>query len=256
MPVLRKQNIKIATTDSLVSLDLKLGEIGTDGQNIFIGKIKGNVSLTFPVGVIMSWHPGSFSSSGNSGYASLESLISLPNGFVEADGRFIEDEDSPFNGYYVPNLTSDIFLMGSSGTLVSLLGQDYVFGGANHIGPPAANGNGGNNSVTVTTNFLPPHVHGVGTLNVPSKAASTVGAHSHSYNYPSFNVHANPGNGSNPIQHLGGAATNTSAAGAHNHTLSLSPSDFAGATGDGGFAGNSISVIPRYLSVKYIIRVK
>jgi len=253
---IRKQNIKISIKNSVAEgLGLKLGEIGTDGQNLFIGTNNKNVSLTAPIGSIVAWHPAGFTSSNNTGFTSLENLIDLPNGFVEADGRLIEDEDSPFNGYYVCDLTSNIFLMGTNESGLSLLGQDFSFGGVNHIGPPAVSGNNGNNTMTISANHLPPHTHPPGTLNVPGKSTSSNGAHSHTSPYPNF-VGANVGGGGIPMEHLGAQSFGSGAAGAHAHSFTISSGQFSGSFDNGGFSNDIIAIIPKYLLVKYIIRVK
>lgn len=257
MPYLRKQNINIAVKgEATKELGLKLGEIGTDGQNLFIGKSNGNVSLTIPIGSIMAWHPGSFSSAGNNGYVNLESLISLPNGFVETNGKLIKDSESPFDGYYLPDLTNNIFLMGTNTIVTTVLGQDYSFGGVNHLGPQPHSANNADNTITLTTNFIPPHYHSGGTLNLPTKNLGPAGYHAHGTVYPRFNVHRNHGNGPWPSQHLGATTKTTSDAGAHSHTVSISSGEFGGILSDGSFANDIISIIPKYLSVKFIIRVK
>jgi len=244
MPVpLRKKNIAIATKKSTANgLDLKFGEIGTDGQNIFIGNstLKKRLTNLMPLGVIVAWHPIGFTSTGNVGLVNLSTSINLPYGFVEADGRLIEDEDSPFNGTYVPNLTSNIFLKGGN------LGDS---------GPGVVNGNNGDNSITIATNHLPPHTHGVGSLSVASVTSTSVGNHTHSSLIPQFNIKAAFA-GPYPFIRSNFSPSATSVVGDHTHTFSLSSANFAGATGDGGFANDPVLILPKYLSVKFIIKIK
>lgn len=256
MSLLRKQNIKIATKVSIPEEDLglKIGEIGTDGQNFFMGSARGNIALTIPIGSILAWHPAGFLAPGNSGYTNLESLINLPQGYLEADGSYVKDVDSPFNECYLPDLTSNMFLMGTSSIVNTVLGQDYSFGGINHSGPPIANGNNGDATITITSNFLPPHVHPPGTLNV-TKQTSVAGSHSHTYNQAQWGT-ANMNGGGVPSQVLDYNPAGTSAVGDHIHTLTINPGAFAGTTGTGGFANAVISIMPKYISVKYIIRIK
>lgn len=246
MATLRKQNIKIAIKKSAAEeLDLTLGVIGTDGKNFFIGnsKTKKHLSNLTPIGSIIAWHPIGFSSPGNIGIIDLSGSINMPRGFVEASGNLLEDTDSPFNGYYLPDLTGNVFLMGSN------------TGGA---GPAILNCNNSNNTITIASNFLPPHIHEIGSLNVPGVSTSGIGDHNHQALYPVMN----------PKNLIGGGWTfikaddpydvfpSTDAAGSHSHLISISPGEFQGTTGNGGFANDAISILPKYLSVKYIIKIK
>lgn len=127
LPIIRKQNIRIPlkTSTSPEGLQLKPGEIGTDGENLYIGKIGRNFAVTAPIGSVVLWLPVGFQDSFNSSPQLLTNVIYIPVGWKVADGSKIEDASSPFDGYYLPNLTSDIFLMGVN---VSSAG---IFGGTN-----------------------------------------------------------------------------------------------------------------------------
>jgi len=112
---LRKNNIKISFKISDVGqgLDLKDGEIGTDGQNIFLGRPGGSFAITLPVGSIVFWMPVGFAGDNNESPTSLINNISIPPGWEPADGSKVEEDGSVYTGKYLPNLTNDIFLQGS-----------------------------------------------------------------------------------------------------------------------------------------------
>jgi len=111
----RKQNIRIAVKRSEVNfgLDLKEGEIGTDGENLFIGSNGKIVSITPPIGSVIFWQKAGFSTTENGSPTFLSDII-LPRGWVIANGELVTDPLSKFYGYYVANLSNDIFLQGGN----------------------------------------------------------------------------------------------------------------------------------------------
>lgn len=148
LPVTRKQNIKISvkTSDSPEGLLLKIGEIGTDGENLFIGKINGNFSITVPIGSIVFWVPVYFSNSLNGSPVSISNLLTIPPGWKVADGSKIEDDSSLYNGYFIPNLTGDIFIQGSNITNAGLTGGNNESYHKHNIAHHHTTFNGANNN--------------------------------------------------------------------------------------------------------------
>jgi hypothetical protein len=68
-----------------------------------------------PVGAVISWLPGYFTDGDNAGFTPVS--ITLDDNWVECDGSAPNDSDSPiFNaaGRHIPNLTDDRFLFGSN----------------------------------------------------------------------------------------------------------------------------------------------
>jgi len=80
---------------------------------------------SFPVGTILPVFPPK-----GTGFK-------LPRGWAVCDGRVIVDPQSPYKNTNLPNLTSDIFLMGSSVTDIGSIGgsnQIAADGNHNHTG--------------------------------------------------------------------------------------------------------------------------
>ena len=127
MPISRKQNIRIAIKKSpeSFSLDLKQGEIGTDGENLFVGQADRVIAIAPPIGSIIFWNRHGFGTTENGSPTFIP--INLPRGWKMANGERIEDPNSPYNGYYLPNLTNDIFFMGANPTSIGQVGgtNDY-----------------------------------------------------------------------------------------------------------------------------------
>lgn len=244
MPISRKQNIRIAIKKSSpeFALDLKRGEIGTDGENLFVGQGDRVISIAPPIGSIIYWNRHGFGTTENGSPTFIS--INLPRGWRIANGDRIEDPDSPFNGYYIPNITNDIFLQGSN---LSNIGQI-----------------GGTNDYTHKHNIAHHHTLPAMSLN---------GVSDHYHNYPDlyvFNTAAVEQGGSRNCDFgnfdLG---RTTDAAGSHSHSIDSLPV----ADQSSGLYVNSnnhmnqgnprtyddtedfIDNRPRYLSGVFIIRV-
>lgn len=100
------------------------------------GKITGDI----PVGSIMAWLPGYFANSSNGFYTEIS--ITLPAWWKKCDGTAPNDPESPVwnsPSRYLPNLTDNRFLMGST-----LANKGSI---------------GGQNSFIISTSNLPPHTH-------------------------------------------------------------------------------------------------
>lgn len=269
--ILNDTTIIIDTATTIPGLSVALtfdeifpyGSVATDGTSIFLsGKDHRPIDIGSPIGVILAWHPRLFSGAGNVGVDSSD-RTSLPDNYRLCDGSDITSTGSPLvNGGFnrLPELTDNRFLMG--GINNTLLGDNFVYGGANHAGPPLTNGNNGNNSISISTNFLPPHTHGPGTLDLTGgfTTGSTNLAHTHSVTLEARNAETgNVGNylGTAPFGFPAVYGTSWSL-GLHSHTLSVGSGglSFSGATDNGGFFNKALSVLPKYLTVKFIMRIK
>jgi len=252
MPVkVRKENIKISIKKSLPGqgLDLKEGELGTDGQNLFIGKSSGSFSVTVPIGTIVLWLPVAFDDSNNTTLEDLTSVINLPRGWSIANGDKNEDENSPYYGYHIPNLSDEIFLQGST-----------------DIG-----GIGGTNDSSHKHNIA--HYHKLfNGANNQSGYIVAVGNHTHTYSDYSGQATAlgEEGSGAGGGPGLGDAGRSMNAAGLHGHTATNIPV----ALQSSGLLINSTSHVnmgnsritddsgdftenrPKYISGTYIIKTR
>lgn len=252
--ILKKENIKISFKFSDVGqgLNLKLAELGTDGENIFIGKAGGNVALTLPIGTTLFWMAVKFTDQNNGGPISIIDELFLPPGWEIANGSKVEDSKSVYHNLYLPNLTSDIFIMGTNGASLGNIG--------------------GTNDASHKHNIAHYHKTFNGS-NANSGFISLVGDHSHTYGDFYGQPTANSEEGDD---HSGGAANAdlypraTSSAGAHNHITSVIP---IGDQSSGLYVdnvnhvnqGNSRNVAdtadftenrPNYISGIYIIRIR
>lgn len=215
-----------------------------------------------PIGSIIAWHPRLFSGAANSGIGTSD-RIQLAANWCLCDGRDLSanplTKDSPLidAGFrHVPDVTDNRFLMGGLST--SFLGDNYVYGGTNHAGPPVANDNNGDNSVTISTNSLPAHVHDSGNLSISGTGTtSSNGSHTHTYNEPYYNSQGLDRGGDDAGLEVNITSDqSTGSAGAHTHTLDVSISTFSGNTGNGAFPNTEVNVLPKYVLVKFIMRVK
>lgn len=201
LPLIKKQNpkisIKISETEK--GLDLKFGELGTDGKNLFIGGIRKNFSVTCPVGTIIFWLPVGFDNSMNGGINDLTSTIKIPAGWKIADGKKVENPNSPYNNYYLPNLSNDIFLQGTTLELAGLPGgindathkhniahHHQTFNGANNNGGMVGVGD---HTHTYADLSFSPGAHALGDDDFPTGGAydrgdytSSDDSHSHAVN--------------------------------------------------------------------------
>ena len=271
--ILNDSTIIIDTATTIPGLSVALtfdeifpyGSVATDGTSIFLsGKDHRPIDIGLPIGVIVAWHPRLFSSAGNVGVDTVD-RTSLSDNFKLCDGSDITSTGSPLisGGFNrLPDLTDNRFLMG--GISNTLLGDNFVYGGTNHAGPPLTNDNNGNNSITISTQSLPVHIHNQGTLAASGSASVSIGntdlSHGHTMN------RAAGVDGGNFPNNISGVSDTNTAFGWNVNTVGLNHSHSAsgtftgasvtGDTGDGAFSNNSISVLPTYLLVKYIMRIK
>lgn len=263
--ILNDSTIIIDTATSSPGLSVALtfdeifpyGSLATDGYSLYLSdKTHRPIEIGLPIGSIIAFHPRLFSSSGNVG-VDVADLTTLGDNYKLCDGSDISSTGSPLvNGSFrhLPDLTDNRFIMGGIST--SFLGDNFVYGGANHAGPPATNDNNGDNSLTVSTSSLPPHIHGPGTYTVSGSGSTTSdGSHSHSFT-AAFENGQNADNGGSGVSSALNSGSSTSPAGVHSHSISFSGGSVAGSSDDGSFLNNPISIIPKYLIVKYIMRIK
>jgi hypothetical protein len=193
-----------------------------------------------PIGSIISRLPGYFTNGSNAGYSAI--AIDLPSSWKVCDGSVCADADSPiFNGAgrYLPNLTDNRFLMGSTVALAGLIGGNA------------------NNQVSLSEANLPAHTH---TITHTHTFSGSTGGHSVSHTH---GVLKHYGNASNPGYVSGGETINTGAydqtAGAsadHTHTYSGTTAGSSAANSGSVGSGSVFSILPKYLTATYIIRIK
>lgn len=217
-----------------------------------------------PIGSIIAWHPRLFSGAANSGIGTSD-RIQLPANWCLCDGRDLSAnplmKDSPLidAGFKrVPDITDNRFLMGGLST--SFLGDNYVYGGVNHAGPPATNDNNGDNSITISTVSLPPHTHEAGSFGITaSGTAASSGSHSHSTESPTRVGFADSDGDDQIFCHFfdgNNRGFSSSTAGDHTHSVIVTGTVSGGNSGNGSFANTAVSVLPKYLLTKFIMRVK
>jgi microcystin-dependent protein len=192
-----------------------------------------------PVGTIFPYLPGYFTDGNNGGWQEI--TLTLPNHLAFCDGSVLLDYESPiFNGAgrRLPNLTDNRFVMGSTG-----YGSVSSAGGTN------------TNTKTLSISEMPTHSHTHGT-----DGSGTNGLISGpSMNHTHGTVYANPGalwfNTTAPMYGWSNGAgavaqpnvwVGPSSDDVHYHSFNI------GYTGGGA----SFSLLPRYLTAKYVMCIK
>jgi len=222
-----KGNIIVDSENNKFTVNATTGNTYVKGDLTVDGNLLGRV----PLGGIIAICPV-FSGINNSGSPTYKNFPSSgvidSEGFQLCDGVIIgSGAYSSFVSRYVPDLTDNRFIRGS---------------GIGGIG-----GVGGADSITIAMSNLPQHTH-------------TMGDHTHTINHghtANTNAITNTSFG-NLIEGGSGYTPPTKA------SASVSVVDFTGSsgnptsssTGNGGFSNTSISIIPRYINVVYMMRVK
>jgi len=217
-----------------------------------------------PAGSIIPWIGGYFTNGSNASFtnvigntvANVNALLNA-SGWYVCDGAALNDSASPiFNGAgrYLPNLTDERFLQGST----------------------TAGGIGGSNTLidhTHTFSLTMAHNHSIEHDHASFSTTDGAGAHYHvgAHAAQGFDRYGTENTGINSDRSEQGAAwsstigNKTSTAGGHNHTIDVpnftgnsgpaSNSTVAGSVGAGS-AATSTNARPKYLSVFYIMKVK
>ncbi len=264
-------------TNAINSLNDSLSnEISTNVANI--------TNALTPVGSVIPWLPGYFTNGVNGFFTPVS--ITLPTNWRECNGQVVNDSESPiFNdeGKHVPNLTDSRFLMG--GALGAIGGSNdsmaHTHSFTNSTVP--AHGHGftqpSGHNITQPTFSVPNHKHWLGYLE------NTSGAF-HRYvqfdvngtkMYPILHVIDNIATSQLPTEVItrlnkfsSNFYTNTDGGGACSRTSDVSIDNnhsggavhSAGAITTSGGSVNSVvdnrtnQNMPKYLAVKYIIRIK
>ena len=203
-----------------------------------------------PIGSIVARLTGYFANSANGTFTDL--ALPLSPRWKLCDGSLLEDSESPiFNGSgrYLPNLTDSRFIMGNSS-------------------PGVAGGNS-NNEVKLAAEHVRDHTH-----SISGNAASTNTDHQHYMNHK----HALPDgtviyyNGSGTHDALSTGANDTYFAADDPNLFSTgyaSIGDYTGAcasnavhwhtisgTAGSGGVNTAFSILPKYLTAKYYMRIK
>lgn len=138
-----------------------------------------------PVGTVIDW------------LKSFTNTPALPAQFVECNGQTLSDSDSVYNGQVIPNLNGDNRFMRGNST---------------------SGGVGGNESVTLTDNELPAHIHSI----------------SNRQNTNVDHQHGTPFVAGEPVGVSGTSSANTDSTG----------------------SGNSFDIKPKFYNTVKILRIK
>jgi len=196
-----------------------------------------------PIGSITSWLPGYFGNGNNEGYIAV--ALSLPANWKVCDGSLFNDPDSPiFNGAnrYLPNLTDSRFIMGSTVAASGAIG-----------------GNAGN-QVTLSITNLPSHAH---TMAHSHSFSGSTGQESEAHSHVGTGNSGAYGQAAGQAPNGGYANASASSAGYTSPNLSNHIHSFSGTTGAASVAetgltgsGSGFSILPKYLTAVYIMRIK
>jgi hypothetical protein len=223
----------------------------------------GSTSVSIPLGAIIATFPNL-----TGAYACVATTSADVYGFVLCNGQVISDVTSPLNGQTIPFVNNDIFIKGTTST---------------------AGVSGGNASVTLVSANLPAHGHDMGHSHTSGTLATSLSAtHNHTSSFAvvagGTHNHGFSDGASQPLVLSGGLLTGGLYAsggnqfryasniandgshghtlsgslgfdGAHTHTMSGSVAAFAGNTGNGPGSSTSFSIIPSFISAKYVMRI-
>lgn len=203
-------------------------------------------------------------------YACAATTAADANGFVQCAGQTISDVTSPMNGQIIPNINNSLFVRGNltSGTA------------------------GGAAAVTLTSNELPSHTHTIVNGVVPTAAHTHAIPHTHQSltgGGAGGSIHAmNIANGADAVGNLsfdafttgavlvGSAVPVQSGSGAQplvntlnvktlvggardaagSAAVSAAPSATQTVSASNTGSGNAFSIIPSYITARYVMRIK
>lgn len=197
-----------------------------------------------PIGTIVSYLPGYFTGGANAGFTPVG--LSIPGNWKVCDGSLCNDPDSLiFNGAgrYLPNLTDSRFIMGST------------IANAGQIGGNASN------QVSLVVGNLPSHNHtNEHTHTFSGTTAGQSVTHNHTRNPAGASEYTiYPAGGSyGALAGAQGTGTTTVTGNAsvdHTHSYSGTTSGASASTGFTG-SGTAFSILPKYLTAAYIMRIK
>jgi hypothetical protein len=218
------------------------------------GFVKVNVDNTtidgiipVPIGTIVSYLPGYFGNNSNGSYTGV--ALTLPDGWVACNGTQYIDILSPIfssTGRYLPKLDDSRFIQGN---VTAVRG---VAGGRT------------NNEYTLTVANLPQHSHTLDHTHIWSGSAENCANLAHSHTMTWFT--ADSGGAQLPgVVYAGSSAgttyTSSSATSLnHNHNITNTNGNSTYTGNSGNYPTNNttqpFSILPKYISVTYIMKVK
>lgn len=221
------------------------------------------------------------------GLASNLTGVSLPSSFLELNGQTVSDAASPMNGVVLPNISNSNFLMGSTTAGTTGGAASYAITEANIASHTHTIDNSHSDTIglTNTTTANSTHDHDIAhahmwmkngrslivtddsqtTINsengsvvldgVNDSRASTLGASNAAYTVYDFYTLYTSGVLSPPAGSDGATATSGAVSATQTVTLSGSVTNHSGNSGSAG-SGTAISLLPSYITTRYIIRYK
>lgn len=200
-----------------------------------------------PPGSIMAYMPGYFGDGSNGSYVNLS--LALSANWKVCDGSLCNDNESPiFNGAgrYLPNITDERFIKGSTIALAGVAGGNA------------------NNQVSLAETNLPAHSHTI--AHTHTFSGTTAGQsvnHTHSFTLYGYTGNADDASHHNTTQVSALLTTNENATKAtgnqsadHTHSVSGTTSASSAANSGSAGTGSAFSILPLYLTAAFIMRIK
>lgn len=206
-----------------------------------------------PIGSIIAWLPGYFLDGSNGTYMLIS--ISLSASWKECTGAALNDSSSPiFNGAgrYLPNLTDSCFLMGNSAGNAGVIGGDN-----NSLAHTHAFTQPSQHTITQPTFSVNPHQH---VWYISGTGGNTAVSYNNlgGWKYITWDT-----DGSNLVVSGSGASrlqdtyfTSLASADACAQTGAVALSAHAGGAVGAVVESRNNKNLPKYLSARYIMRVK
>ena len=199
-------------------------------------------------------------------YSCTATTAADAKGFVVCAGQVIVDASSPMNGVTIPNINGDVFLMGNAvaGTAsttanTAALAHNHTFTGTAGAVPSHTHNLDANGAAMLSYNMFfsgsSTYIYS-GSQSVKSNVTVTYGDHNgplgyHAQEWTDVSVNTRM------IATLGGSNDPATALGGRTSTIASSPTP--GTITPAGTTANNVSsfdIRPKYITAKYIMRIK